>query len=211
MNYTEIKNAALAYSDRQDSTAVVANMDNFLRVVEARMNRLLTIDDLSIRYQFPAPNPADGRYNLPADFSALQDISIIAVADTTQRTTLLLINPEQMNNATSVGNNPAGSKRFYNIIAGQLVIQPVIDDTSILEIVYYGKLLPLTSIVINNWIATNNPDVYIFGLMTEINSFMKDGVTADAWNARFVQAISEISSADDQLVYSGPPLITRAG
>ena len=211
MNYTEIKNAALAYSDRQDSTAVVANMDNFLRVVEARMNRLLTIDDLSIRYQFPAPNPADGRYDLPADFSALQDISIIAVADTTQRTTLLLINPEQMNNATSVGNSPAGSKRFYNVIAGQLVIQPVIDDTSILEIVYYGKLLPLTSIVIDNWIATNNPDVYIFGLMTEINSFMKDGVAADAWNARFVQAISEISSADDQLVYSGPPLITRVG
>ena len=211
MNYTEIKNTALAYSDRQDSTAVVANMDNFFRVVEARMNRLLTIENLSIRYQFTAPNPADGRYNLPADFSALQDISIIAVADTTQRTTLLLINPEQMNNATSVGNNPAGSKRFYNIIAGQLVIQPVIDDTSILEIVYYGKLLPLTSIVINNWVATNNPDVYIFGLMTEINSFMKDGVSAEAWNARFVQAVSEITFADDKLVYSGPPLIMRAG
>jgi len=60
-------------------------------------------------------------------------------------------------------------------------------------------------------LATNNPNVYIFGLMTEINSLMKDGVADDAWGARFVQAISEISSADDQLVYSGPPLITRAG
>jgi len=211
MNYTEIKNTALAYSDRQDSTAVVANMDNFLRIVEARMNRLMTIENLSIRYQFPAPNPTDGRYSLPADFSALQDISIITVADITKRTTLLLINPEQMNNATSASNNTSWLKRFYNIIANQLVIQPVIDDTNILEIVYYGKVLPLGVINTDNWIATNHPDVYVFGLMTEINSFMKDGVAAEAWNARFVQAVSEITFADDQLVYSGPPLIMRAG
>jgi hypothetical protein len=116
-----------------------------------------------------------------------------------------------MNNVTSASNYPTGSKRFYNIIAGQLVIQPVIDDTYILEIVYYGKLIPLSVIVTDNWVSTNHPDVYVFGLMTEINSFMKDGVSADAWNARFTQAVSEITSADERLIFSGPPLITRAG
>jgi hypothetical protein len=87
LNYNDIVDTALKYADRQDSTLVTAQMDNFMRIVESRMNRLLTIEDMSMRYQFPFPNPTDGRYELPVDFSALQDISIVTVADTTQRNT----------------------------------------------------------------------------------------------------------------------------
>jgi hypothetical protein len=211
LNYNDIVDTALKYADRQDSTLVTAQMDNFMRIVESRMNRLLTIEDMSMRYQFPFPNPTDGRYELPVDFSALQDISIVTVADTTQRNTLLLVNPEQMNDMTNTQNIPASAKRFYNIIANQLVIQPVIDDTYILEIVYYGNVLPLTGSAPNNWVATNHPDCYIFGLLVEINSFMKDPAATQGWDARFTQTIAEMTEADEVLVYSGTPLTTKVG
>ena len=211
MNYTEITTSALAYADRSESTAVTAQIDNFIRIVESRMNRLLTIEDMSMRYQFPFPNPTDGRYDLPVDFSALQDISIVTVADTTKRNTLLLVNPEQMNDMTNTANIPASAKRFYNVIANQLVIQPVIDDTQILEIVYYGNVLPLSPLNPTNWVSTNHPDAYIFGLLVEINSFMKDPAATQGWDARFTQAISEMIEADEVLVYSGTPLTTRPG
>jgi len=212
MNYDQIISTALNYADRQDSTVVTAQMDNFLRIVESRMNRSLTIEDMSMRYQFPEPNPTDGRYELPSDFSALQDICIVTVADTTQRNTLALLNPEQMNTATDTTNWPASSKRFYNIINGQLVVQPVlVDGVSILEIVYYGNVLPLAPDFPTNWVSTNHPDVYIFGLLVEINSFMKDVGATQAWDARFTQAVAEVTEADELLVFSGTPLTIKLG
>jgi hypothetical protein len=116
-----------------------------------------------------------------------------------------------MNDMTNTQNIPASAKRFYNIIANQLVIQPVIDDTYILEIVYYGNVLPLTGSAPNNWVATNHPDCYIFGLLVEINSFMKDPAATQGWDARFTQTIAEMTEADEVLVYSGTPLTTKVG
>jgi hypothetical protein len=219
MTYDEIVNISLSYADRTD-TAVTSRIDLFMRMVESRINRLLVIEDMSVRYVFPAPNPANGRYNLPADFSALQDIAIVGLVNTTDRKTLSLINPEQMNTATSNVNIDSSLKHFYQILGSQLIIQPpVVDGVSALEIVYYGNILPLgvvddgITVTYNptNWISTNHPDLYINGILTEINAFVKDADTSALWDMRFKQVISELMEADNVLVFSGTPLQTRIG
>jgi hypothetical protein len=211
MTYDEIVNISLSYADRTD-TAVTSRIDLFMRVVESRINRLLVIEDMSVRYQFPEPNPANGRYDLPVDFSAVQDIAIVGLVDPTYRKTLSLINPEQMNTATSNVNVDSSLKHFYQVLGKQLIIQPpVIDGTYALEIVYYGNIIPLTSTAATNWLSTNHPDLYINGILTEINAFVKDAEASALWDARFKQVIAELEEADTVLVFSGTPLQTRVG
>jgi hypothetical protein len=167
---------------------------------------------MSIRYTFPAPNPTNGRYALPLDFSAIQDIAIVGLVDTTDRQTLSLINPEQMNTATSNTNIDSSLKHFYQILGSQLIIQPpVVDGVSALEIVYYGNIVPLTSTVTTNWLSNNHPDLYINGILVEINAFVKDPDATALWDGRFKQVIGELMDADNVLVYSGTPLQTRIG
>ena len=48
MIYSEIVDLALGYSDRQDSE-VISRIDLFLKIVEARVNRLLMTMDMSAR------------------------------------------------------------------------------------------------------------------------------------------------------------------
>jgi hypothetical protein len=211
MTYDEIVNTTLAYSDRTDN-AVISRIDLFMRMVESRINRLLVIEDMSIRYVFPEPNPTNGRYDLPIDFSAIRDIAIVNSLDFTDRETLSLINPEQMNTATSTTNIDNSLKHFYQILNKQLVIQPVVTDgVSFLEIVYYGNVLPLSSTVTENWISTNHPDLYINGILVEINAFVKDAEATALWDGRFRQVIGELMDADNILVYSGTSLQTRIG
>ena len=211
MTYDEVVNISLSYADRQD-TSVVSRIDLFMRMVESRINRLLVIEDMSVRYVFPAPNPANGRYDLPADFSAIQDIAIVNATDSTDRKTLSLVNPEQMNTATSNTNIDSSLKHFYQILGSQLIIQPpVVDGVSSLEIVYYGNIIPLTSTVTTNWLSNNHPDLYINGILVEINAFVKDPEATALWDMRFKQVIDELGKADNLLVYSGTPLQTRIG
>jgi hypothetical protein len=211
MNYSTVVSTSLAYSDRKDQDT--ANMiDLFIAIVESRINRVLHIEDMSTRYQFPNPNPADGRYPLPIDFSKMQDICIVNVQTPTSRQTLSLLNPEQMNNATNTTNIDNINKLFYNIIASDIVVQrPLVDGTDILEICYYANIKPLTSSNTTNWISLNHPDLYVFGILVEINSYAKDPTATQLWNTRFEEVVNELASADEALVYSGTPLVTRVG
>jgi hypothetical protein len=211
MTYEEIVSTSLAYADRQD-VAVISRVDIFMRMAESRINRLLVIEDMSIRYIFSEPNPVNGRYDLPADFSAIRDIAIVDSLDSKNRLTLSLINPEQMNTATSTVNIDNSLKHFYQILNKQLVIQPpVIDGSKYLEIVYYGNIAPLTLDNSTNWISNNHPDLYIDGILVEINAFIKDAEAAALWDGRFKQVIDELANADNLLVYSGSSLQTRVG
>jgi hypothetical protein len=211
MNYAEIVDISLSYADRADN-AVTSRIDLFMRMVESRINRLLVIEDMSIRYVFPEPNPTNGRYALPIDFSAMRDIVIVNSLDTTDRLTLSLINPEQMNTATSTVDIDNSLKHFYQVLNSQIVIQPIVADGSkFLEIVYYGNIVPLTSTVTTNWLSNNHPDLYIDGILVEINAFVKDPEATTLWDARFKQVIGELMDADNVLVYSGTPLQTRIG
>ena len=63
MNYADIVDLALSYSDRQDSE-VVDRMDQFIKIMESRTNRALRTFDMSIRAQLVMV-PGQFYYGLP--------------------------------------------------------------------------------------------------------------------------------------------------
>ena len=206
MNYADIVNLTLGYADRQD-TEVTSRIDLFMRVTESRVNRVLMTLDMSNR----AKTPMDANteyYSLPTNYSVMRSIKVINNTNSASRVTLLQVNPEQMANLV---NNGETQFPCYTVISGNIHVQPFYDSTHSLEIDYFQTLPPLSTSITTNWLSDSNPDVYVFGLLVEINSFVKDAEASTLWDGRFQQAMSEITLHDAKSTWSGTSLTTFAG
>ncbi|MCK4704121.1 MAG: hypothetical protein KAT90_01460, partial [Gammaproteobacteria bacterium] len=194
MNYTEIKSLALGYADRSD-TATVNNVDNFLKIVEARVNKKLKTQKMGTESSIVVV--ADQlKYDLPSDFAGLREI---VVTDGTSKKTGHLVTPERMTSMQddpSESVNPNNEGFYYLIIADQLKIYPAQEDTASIDLVYYKHVAPLTSTEANNWLATNHPDCYVFGLVVEISAFVKDADAKALWDSRFIESMFDIHTDD---------------
>lgn len=200
MNYTDIINTALSYSDRAGSDEIQANMDNFLRIVEAKVDRKLQTRNQSKRAQIVMSEGTE-YYALPSDFAGLRAIYTVVESE---RKNYEYVTPEKMN--VHITNNL--SEYVYTIMGNSLQVQPVMDDT-ILQIMYYQRIIPLTATADSNWLSTYAPDAYIFGVLCEINYFAKDVQTAGIWEARFNLVIDDIDLEDAKDRWSGPPPVIR--
>jgi len=205
MTYDEIVALALSYSDREDIEVAQA-MDSFLRIVEARVNRVLHVRKMAVRAV--VPTIADQEYyGLPSDFSGLRDIEIYPETASNARTTMHYATPEQMNTYAGVSG---GTRQLYTIVADQLQIMPP-KDGYLMEIVYYQKLLPLGTVNASTWLSISNPDVYVFGLLVEINSFVKDAEAKAIWDDRYKEALIDLDREDQKDRWSGTSLTIRVG
>lgn len=202
MNYSEVKTAVLAYSDRSD-TETSDNFDTFLEMFESRINRYLKTREMSVRATHAAVTDQD-YYSLPSDYAGIRDIEVYTAGSST-RETLLRLTPEQMN---ALDDDDEGI--YYTIIADQFQIKPVDNiDGKIIEIIYYQKVPALTSTATTNWLATNYPDCYVTGVMVELSSYMKDLEAVGLWQQRYAEVISEIEQNDHREQWSGTPMAMR--
>jgi hypothetical protein len=206
MIYSEIVNTAILYSDRASDIEVTANMDTFLKLVEAPINRVLTTQKMSVKYTTTTVTGQEF-YPLPADYLSMRDIRVWDSVNITSRRVYSLLSPEL---ADIQSRWPDGGF-YYNVSGNNIQLLPVPQSTLTLEIDYYARLVPLTVSAPSNWVSINNPDAYIAGLMVEINKFVKDAQAAALWGQVFTDALSQIKVQDTKSVYSGTPLQIRVG
>ena len=204
MNYNEVTSTALAYSNRSDAD-VLENMDNFIRMTESKLNRILHVQRQSRR---ALVQMVEGQeyYGLPSDFAGLRSIETREAADQNKRQTFKYRSPEQFSTAVNAGLTSC----IYTIIADQLHIWPSTDG-DILAIVYYATLAPLGSINPENWLSKHYPDLYVFGLLIEISAFAKDAEAATLWNSRFDEALAGLDLKDQKERWSGTALQVMQG
>lgn len=207
MDYTEITTLALSYADRTDDE-VTKNVDNFIKIVESRINRALKVADMSTTVQIPIVE-GEEYYDLPVGYGGLRTIKIIQ--DGGQSITLTPANPEQLNNViNSTLGGMTFSKVYYAQIGKKIRIAPA-RSTGNLELVYYQKLVNLSSTDPENWLADSDPDCYVFGILTEISAFVKDKEAAALWDGRFKSSVSEIDIEDASDRWSGTSMQVKLG
>jgi len=204
MNYNQIKNVALNYADREDANTAAA-MDDFLRIVEARINRLLDIREMSQRAIISVSEEDHEYYGLPAGFSGIRSIEVKDPDVPNTRHNAQYLSNELMN----MHINSSGSEVKYTIQADQFHIFPPPLIGCLIEIVYYGDLIPLSDIDPQNFMSDIYPDVYIFGLLVEISSYTKDEAAAAQWEGRFRGVVDDLSQADQVDRWSGNPLTMK--
>lgn len=208
MNYQELADAARTYADRNDFE-VIDNIDTFIIMAEARMNRVLKTRKQSNRAYTPTVEGQE-YYSLPPDYAGIRDIQINSdLPDVDHKTVPChYLNPELFN---IKANEPYGGKTYYTIIADQFQIYPKQSAGKTIEIVYYQKVPPLTATNFLNWMSQDHPDIYLSGIITEIELFVKNYETANLWDARMNRAIEELDNADIKERWSGSQLVTRVG
>ena len=207
MNYTEIVDTSLSYADRQD-TETIAKIDMFLRIVEARINRFLSTQKMLVSVALPLVTDQIN-YQLPNDFQSIHNCYFKNTANESIRNPLQLVTPEEYN----VYLNTSTAINHFIVMGGDIKIdyKPTATDVTEWELVlkYFSRLVPLSTAVDTNWISEVNPDCYIFGLITEINAFVKDAASTQFWNERFTAALNEIKVQDTDYKWNDGPLFTR--
>ena len=201
MNYIEIKELALSYADRQDAE-VVDRIDGFLKIVESRVNRALRLGKMS-KIACIDTIEDQNMYGLPYDFAGARDVEVGIIGNTTT-TTLKYVSPEMMNLVAD------GQCNVYTIIADQIHVKTTLAVGSQLSITYYQKLPALTEAANTNWASVQYPDLYVFGLLVEISSFVKSVEGFQSWDSRFSQVLSEMIHEDAVDRWSGPQLLIRS-
>ena len=208
MNYNELVAASKAYADRQD-IEVANNMDMFILMAEARINRVLKTREQTARAY--APTQADDEYySLPDDYAGMRDVQLNSDLPNTVHTQdqFNYLNPEQMN--IRRGQAYCG-KLYYTIIDRQIQIYPMQDAGLSIEMVYYQKVQNLSETNLTNWMSKSHPDIYLSGITAEIETFAKNYEVAKGWDERMSRAISELDKADETERWSGQPLVVRLG
>lgn len=203
MNYTEITDTALGYADRADSE-IASRMDLFLKMVESRINRKIESQESVITVQTVIIDNVF-EYTLPTDFKELVDIKIVNTDNENYSYPLVMASLERVTTFRMDGSD----KRIYAIVGSviQICSNPYdVDLNLVLEISYKQKVPALTSVDTTNWVSLNHPDVYVFGLLVEINAFIKNAEATMLWDQRFNTTLDEIDVQDSKYRWSGPTL-----
>lgn len=206
MTYDELIVVSQAYADRED-IEVSSNMDNFILFVEARMNRTLKTRKQSARAFIPTVTDQE-YYPLPLDFAGIRDIQLDSTAPTADHKVAIFnyLQPEAMNKQRS---RPYAGRNYYSIIADQLHVYPAQEANQAIEIVYFQKVPNLNSVDNTNWMSLDNPDMYLAGMIAEIELFVKHFDVGKLWYDRMTSQINELESADIKERWSGSALFTR--
>jgi hypothetical protein len=184
-------------------------MDMFLKIVESRINRYLDTQNMAL-IAYTSIIPEQHVYLLPTDYLSISAIEFTDLNSQNSGIPLALIDTYSQ---VSELNNNLNAVYHYSIGANVITVTslPSISDGSnwVLQITYYKRIVPLTDVNITNWISEKNPDCYVFGLLTEINAYVKDANTTGLWNERFKECLGEIDAQDYEYKWSGSPIITR--
>jgi len=207
MNYSELVNAARQYADRND-IEVSNNFPTFFLMVESKINRVLATREQSARAYTRTVTDQE-YYALPVDYSGMRDIQLNTALPTEahSRKPMNYLTPELMN----VYQELDLSKIYYTIIANQIQIYPTQESGYTIEIIYFQNVPPLTESNTTNWLSDSHPDIYISGLIAEVEMFAKNYDAGKLWYNRMTQAINELDSADSGEVWAGSPLTIKLG
>jgi hypothetical protein len=98
----------------------------------------------------------------------------------------------------------------YTIEGDQYIFGPAYDASYQGRITYYRRLPRLTSDSDTNWRLENNTGLYLYGLLTHINTLIKNVEAVTFWSALFDDLADVTAEANHAERFSGSPLTTES-
>lgn len=209
MNYTELVAAAKSYADRND-IEVSDNIDTFIIMAESRINRVLRTYEQTHRI-FTTTILGQEFYALPRDYNGMRVIQYNdgqVDGEGSKSHPMKMLSPEMM---VEIQSKPAESldDYYYTIVGQQIQVHPTLPASGTLEILFYRKVPTLSIVDQSNWCSENHPDIYLSGIIAEIELFVKNYDTAQMWDVRMTRAIKELHGSDIDKRWAGNPMVMR--
>lgn len=209
MEYADIVSASKAYADRND-IEVNQNMDTFILLAEAKINRVLKTSGQSKRIY---TSTYSGRefYPLPDEYNGMRTIHFnTGKVDSSESEIkqMFYITPEQI---VDIKQRGYADNLFFTVLNNQIQVYPLLPNDGTIEVVFYRKVPNLNKDNVVNWVSIDHPDIYISAMTAEIELFAKNYDAATLWNSRLVSAINEIDNNDVDNRWSGNTLSIKVG
>ncbi len=211
MTYQELVDAAKAYADRQD-LEVNASIDVFITMAESRINRVLKIAKQSHRL-YTRTVTGQEFYSLPPDYNGMRAIHFNSGAvDSVDSDTIPMyyVTPNMMVEMQKLPNaGGTGKEYYYTIVGEQLQVNPTLPGAGTIEMIHYRRMIHLSESAPTNWMSLDHPDIYLSGMLCEIESFVKNYDAATSWDGKMTRMIEEIQVDDQESRWAGDTLTMR--
>lgn len=181
-------------------TDLNARIPGFIRLCEARLNRLLRTPEMETFALLTASSEAT---SLPLDFLAMRSLSIEGVPDRPLSAFAPNAVPRAYSGQTGI---PVG----YYISNRTIYLAPPPASETTLDMFYFAKLTALTDAMPSNWLLASHPDIYLYGALVEASAFIDDPARVQQWKAAYDESIGELMSAGTKARYGSGPLVPTA-
>lgn len=188
MNYTELVAAIVGLIHRTDLNG---SIPNFILLAETKMNRFLRVRQMETT--LAATPIVDNVITLAADIADVKALWVPGYEGT----------PLKRQSLDSVlASGLSGTPTQYARRGAQDLF---INGGGDVQGVLYTKIPGLTESAPENWLATEAPDVYLYGSLIQCAIFTRSDKTA--YEEAYLNAIADLSGNDNR--YTGP-LVARA-
>lgn len=196
-NYTTLQSTIADYLNRADLTAQIPT---FIQLAEADFNTRLRTREMIVRAEAQSSNEY---VQLPADWLEAINLHIV---DGAQPLRFVTLDEADYINKQQIFTNVAA----YSLMNGAIELIPAPGANIDIEMIYYGKITPLSSEVATNWLLTKAPDVYLYGSLLHAQPFLMDDQRMPVFAALYNSRVEALNEESMKSTHSGSPLIARA-
>ena len=194
-SYSDLHSAITNYLHRTDMTA---RYDEIIDMTESKLSRRLRLRGMetSATGTFTA---STATLALPTDFLEVRSFTYAPSTGSTRK--LEYITPQQ---AEAMEYASVAAPQWYTFVGGTFRLYPTPDSAYAYTLRYYQKITPLDSTNTNNFILTNNPDVYLYGCLVESCLYTGDDPRLMAWKQSLEEAVADLIKSDRRERFVSP-------
>ena len=180
--YDGLKAEIALWLNREDLTVQIAT---FIRLLEARANRVLRTHDMVTRLPVTT---ADGAFAVPSDWK--ETISLTLAPGPSLP--LEFVNIDMAEQVRAIPTNDGKPPHFYTHEGGQFFLVPAPSASTDLVLVYRAAIPALATDNQTNWLLTKSPDLYLYGSLAAAEPYLKNDERMPLWKSQADQALIDM-------------------
>lgn len=193
-DYGDLVEKVASWLDRDD---LEGQIPDFIALLEARINRLVRSINSEIQAIWVT---AEEFYMLPTDFRKLRRIHIEGTPDRPLVEMSPVAVPGEFNGST-------GTPRAYFIQGRTIGFAPPPAADTTFRVSYFRRIPPLSAAEPYNWLLQEHPDIYLWGVLHQAATYVRDPDAIDTCKGYLDEAISELQRESRLDRWGGGPLV----
>ena len=199
-SYSTLISAVKTYLNRSDISD--AQIKEFISLAEASFNRVLrtrnqiTRSTSDISTQFVSqPTDLLELYNIQLNSNPIVRLEQVSLSKM-----------DELKSASSTTGKP----RYFAITGADLEFYPAPDTTYEIEVIYYKTIAPLSDSNTDNFLLTNQVDIYLFGTLVQAEPWLMNDERIGVWGSFLGKAIEELRISDQRAQTESGTIVMRA-
>ena len=199
-SYSTLISAVKTYLNRSDISD--AQIKEFISLAEASFNRVLrtrnqiTRSTSDISTQFVSqPTDLLELYNIQLNSNPIVRLEQVSLSKM-----------DELKSASSTTGKP----RYFAITGADLEFYPSPDATYEIEVIYYKTIAPLSDSNTDNFLLTNQVDIYLFGTLVQAEPWLMNDERIGVWGALLGKGIEELRISDQRAQTESGTIVMRA-